>query len=402
VSLDGDGHLLLYRRRQAFFRNILFSWILRLPAGRKVNKKKINHLQLSFEAYIAHNGRLVISLKKHIESYAEELARIAVLAYKETLNSMADAGARAMPHLGADLQLKLSFPQESLSVDITPDKMAELQRGVDATLAKWGKSAAQFSRDKAEEIKEIMVAVAATAAAVGERDQRYSSQFSGLSTRLQSIARLEDLSSIRRSVLESATELKTVVKKMAEEGEESLSRLRAEVANYRARLAQSEKREAVDPLTGLANRREIEAQIEERISYKTVFCLAILDLNGFKRINDAHGHVAGDDLLKQFAAELKARVRVGDVVGRWGGDEFIVVVDAGLQETQYRLDRIRQWAVGDYDINTGTEIVSVTLNASVGIAEWDRNETAVEVLARADQRMYAEKKLIGIPKRVVA
>jgi diguanylate cyclase (GGDEF)-like protein len=362
----------------------------------------INHLELPFESSIAHNGRLVISLKKHIEACSEELAKTAVLAYKKTLDSMANAGARAMPHLGPDLQLKLSFPQESLSADITPFKMTELQRGVDAALAKWGKSAAQFSRDKAEEIKEIMVAVAATAAALGERDQRYSSHFSGLSTRLQSIARLEDLSSVRRSVLESATELKTVVKKMAEEGEQSLSQLRAEVASYRAKLAQSEKREALDPLTGLASRREIEAQIEERISDKSAFCLAIIDLNGFKRINDAHGHVAGDDLLKQFAVELKARVRVGDLVGRWGGDEFIVIVDAGLEEAQVRLDRIRQWVVGDYSVSTGTNTASVTLDASVGIAEWDKDETALELLARADQRMYAEKRLIGIPRSIVA
>jgi diguanylate cyclase (GGDEF)-like protein len=370
--------------------------------GSEGYNKSTNHLELSFEASIAHNGRVVISLKKHMEALAEELLKAALLAYKETLGSIATVGSQAMPHLGADLRQKLSLLQKDLSVDITPDRMADLQRGVDLALAKWGESAAQFSTDKANEIKEIMVAVAAAAEAVGERDERYSSQFSGLTTRLHSIAKLEDLSSVRRSVLESATELKTVFSKMTEEGEQSLSQLRAEVANYRARLAQSEKREAVDPLTGLASRREIEAQIDERISWKRVFCLAIIDLNGFKRINDVHGHVAGDDLLRQFAAELKAPVRVGDLVGRWGGDEFVLIVDAAFEEAQIRLDRIRQWVVGDYNISTGADVVSVTLNASVGIAEWDRKESAVELLARADRRMYAEKTLISIPRSVVA
>src|SRR5580658_8738162 len=127
---------------------------------------------------------------------------------------------------------------------------------------------------------------------------------------------------------------------------QSISNLRAEVANCRVRLKQAERREAVDSLTGLASRREIDTQIEGRISGDRAFCLAILDLNGFKRINDIHGHVAGDDLIKQFAAVLKSQVRTNDVIGRWGGDEFVIVVDAGLEEAQRRMDRIRQRIFG--------------------------------------------------------
>lgn len=344
----------------------------------------------------------MISLRKHIEACTEELAKAAVCAYEAALASMAKAGSLAMPHLGAGLERKLNLIRENLSVNLAPGELAEVQLGVDRELAQWGESAAQYSKDKANEIKEIMVAVAAAAAAVGERDQRYSSQFTGLATRLHSIAGLEDLSSVRRSVLASATELKTVVKKMAEEGEQSLSQLRAEVANYRAKLEQSEKREAVDPLTGVANRREIDAQIGERISWRQPFCLAILDLNGFKRINDVHGHVAGDDLLKQFASELKARLRATDLIGRWGGDEFVVIVDACFEEAKVRMDRVREWAFGDYNVSSGKGVVRVNLKASIGVAEWDGKQSAVELLARADQNMYAEKKLVSIPRSVVA
>jgi diguanylate cyclase (GGDEF)-like protein len=203
-------------------------------------------------------------------------------------------------------------------------------------------------------------------------------------------------------VVESANELKTVVAKMAEEGDRSISQLRAEVANYRARLEQSEKREAVDPLTGLANRREIEAQIEDRIAWQRGFCLAILDLNGFKRINDIHGHVAGDDLLKQFATELRAHLRASDLVGRWGGDEFVIVVDSGLDEAQVCLERVREWTFGEYKISKGKETVEVAVRASIGLAAWDGQESAVELLARADKCMYVEKKLTTMPRRGVA
>jgi diguanylate cyclase len=337
-----------------------------------------------------------------MDAYAGELAKAAVGAYQAALTVMGKAGGQAMPHLADTLQQKLNHLRERLSGDITPDEVTSVRQGLESELAQWGLSAAQYSRDKANEIKEIMVAVAATAEAVGERDQRYASRFSGLTTRLQSIAKLDDLSSIRRSVVESATELRSTVAKMAEEGEKSISQLRAEVENYRAKLEQSEKREAVDPLTGVANRREIEAQIEERISWRRAFCLAILDLNGFKQINDVHGHVAGDDLLKQFAAELKAQFRATDVVGRWGGDEFVVLIDSGLEAAQTSLDRVRKWAFGDYKISGGREIVQVTVKASIGMAAWNGKESSVELLARADERMYAEKKVTSMPRSVVA
>jgi diguanylate cyclase (GGDEF)-like protein len=315
---------------------------------------------------------------------------------------MGKAGAQAIPHLGTALLQKVNLLRENLSAGVTPDEMVDVQLAADLELAQWGESAARYSMEKAKEIREIMVAVAATAAAVGERDHRYSSQFSGLTARLQSIAQLDDLSNIRRSVVESATELKTVVEKMVEEGEKSISELQAEVAKYRAKLQESEKREAIDPLTGLASRRDIEAQVEERMSWRRAFCLAILDLNGFKRINDVHGHVAGDDLLKQFATELKAQFRSSDLIGRWGGDEFVVVIDSGMEDAQASLDRVRKWAFGDYKISRGSEIAEVTLNASIGLALWDGKENALDLLARADERMYAEKKVLSMSRRVVA
>jgi diguanylate cyclase (GGDEF)-like protein len=340
----------------------------------------------------------MISLRKHIEANAEELARSAVTAYRTSLAAMAKAAGQAVPNPGADLLQKLGVLQDGLSTNSTAAEIENVQQAVDQELAQWAESAAQYSREKAQEIKEIMVAVAATMAAVGERDKRYSRQFSGLTSKLNSIARLEDLSSIRRSVVESAAELKTAVEQMATEGDQALSQLRAEVASYRSKLEQSEKREAADPLTGLANRRETETQIEDRIMWSRPFCLAILDLNGFKMINDIHGHVAGDDLLRQFAIELKAQLRATDLAGRWGGDEFVVVLDSNTEEAQLSIDRIRKWSFGEYRISDGKETVSVALKAAVGMAEWDGRESEIELLARADALMYSEKKLTSSPR----
>jgi diguanylate cyclase len=340
---------------------------------------------------------VVISLKQHIDACGEELARAAVSVYGKALAAIGNAGAQAMPHPGAGLLKSLSTLRESLSDDISPDQIAAVSQSVEQEIAQWGAGAAQYSNDRANEVKEMIVAVTGAAAAVGESDERYVSQFGNLTAKLDSIARLDDLSTIRRSVVQSAAELKTVVTKMAEEGEKSISRLRAEVANYRTKLEQSEQREAIDPLTRVANRREIEAQIEERIFWRRDFCLAILDLNGFKQINDVHGHVAGDDLLKQFAEELRTQFRSTDVVGRWGGDEFVVIIDSTLEGAQLSLDRVRKWAFGQYKISDGKELVPVRMWAAIGLAAWDGKETAVQLLARADELMYDEKG-ISLPR----
>jgi len=345
---------------------------------------------------------VVISLKKHIESSGAEAVKTAVEAFRSAIGSIAKAGAQVIPPLGAGLLAKLNAVQESVPAQATPDQVAAARAEFEQELGQWGESAAQYSNNKEKEIRDIMIAVAVSAEALAERDQRYAGQFGGLTTRLHSIAAMEDLSTIRRSVMQSAEDMKSTVDKMAEESEETVAQLRAEVAHYRAKLEQSEAREAVDPLTRLANRRETESQLQDRITWRRQFCVAVLDLNGFKKINDVHGHVAGDNLLRKFATEMKAHFRSTDVVGRWGGDEFIVIIDSTLEEAHSSLDRVRKWAFGEYTIETGKGTVRVPLRASIGIAAWDKNETMVELVARADASMYAEKKVRSMPRASVA
>lgn len=96
---------------------------------------------------------------------------------------------------------------------------------------------------------------------------------------------------------------------MAQDGEEVLSQMRGELRQYQAKLEGAERLASVDSLTGLYNRRRVEAALELRIEQRQVFSVLIFDLNGFKRVNDTYGHVVGDELLTQFASELKSAFR---------------------------------------------------------------------------------------------
>ncbi len=111
-------------------------------------------------------------------------------------------------------------------------------------------------------------------------------------------------------------------------------------------MEEAERLAAIDPLTGVNNRRILEWQIERRMTNASPFFVVYLDLNEFKHINDALGHQAGDDLLMQFAGELRQSLRSTDLVGRLGGDEFVVAIDGVLGDVKDRVAHVkkrREW-----------------------------------------------------------
>ena len=123
----------------------------------------------------------------------------------------------------------------------------------------------------------------------------------------------------------------------------------------------------------------------------------MIDLNGFKAINDKHGHLVGDDLLRQFANELRAQFSSSDIVARWGGDEFTVLIAGDLDQARERAERIRRWALGEYRIGAcekkEDKDIRTTLTASIGTVEWDGSEAGCHLLARADALVYRTKKV---------
>ncbi len=146
-----------------------------------------------------------------------------------------------------------------------------------------------------------------------------------------------------------------------------------------------------DALTGLANRRSVKAQLESLSACETPWSVIYLDLNGFKKINDTYGHQAGDDLLKQVGDRLRMAFRSTDIVGRWGGDEFVALLDAGYAQAQAQVSRITEQLTKEFVIATGGTSQRVRIGAAIGVVTRQPGETVTEVLQRADAEMYRQK-----------
>jgi diguanylate cyclase (GGDEF)-like protein len=333
----------------------------------------------------------MISLKRYIESKPEESAKAMCDSYRASLTAVGVSATQICPHLGEDFQRDLLNLRDQLSPAAGLDAIAETGKQVEGELKKWGETTSEYLHQTANDVKEIMLIVAETAQAVGERDKRYAREFGDFAGQLAAIGNLEDLTKVRLSLGKSAQQLKSCVEQMVQDGEQSISRLRTELSAYQTRLDEVERIATQDPITGVANRYKAERQIQLRIECSRRLSIAIFDLDNFKQINDAHGHPAGDALLKQFAGELRAFFRAADIVSRWGGDEFLVIVDCTAEEARDRIEPVRKWVDGDYAIPVNGGTRTVTVRASLGLASWRAGDTAAELIARADAAMYEEK-----------
>ncbi len=173
-----------------------------------------------------------------------------------------------------------------------------------------------------------------------------------------------------------------------------VERLKAELAVARASIAELEARADVDPLLDVLNRRGFERELKRSLAYVkrygTDAVLIYIDLDGFKGINDSHGHAAGDALLKAVAARLSGQVRASDVVARLGGDEFAVLMWNVSEVHAVAKARDIELAVGQVKVPWGGETLSV--NASAGIAALSPLDTPAQVIDAADRAMYVRKR----------
>lgn len=141
-----------------------------------------------------------------------------------------------------------------------------------------------------------------------------------------------------------------------------------------------------DGLLGIGNRRLLQAELNSRVAKHTPFSLLLIDIDFFKAINDIHGHLVGDDTLREITQCMTENLRPQDLLGRWGGEEFLIIANGAQFDSALTLAERLRHAVETYTFST---VGKVTV--SIGVAQFRPNTPLSQTFAEADKALYQAK-----------
>lgn len=172
-----------------------------------------------------------------------------------------------------------------------------------------------------------------------------------------------------------------------------LKKFDAELHTARERITHLEQQIETDPLLSILNRRGFERELNRALAhvkrYRASAGLIFIDLNNFKTVNDQHGHLAGDAILKAVAAGLNDRTRASDVVGRFGGDEFVLLLWNATEAHVRAKAAEHEATIGALEVPFADKLLRA--HATAGVAMLGAGDNATTVVERADADMYARK-----------
>ncbi|NPB08369.1 MAG: diguanylate cyclase [Aquificae bacterium] len=249
---------------------------------------------------------------------------------------------------------------------------------------------AKIDLHKAEGLEKIVTEVKETLKNYMETVKRYDREIGEKGEKLKEDVEktnLELLKEILGHVVELRKTNASLLEKLREQ-ERQIDRLREELKILKEKAY-------MDYLTGLRNRRSIEKALEDYLkdlkAYGYPFSVIMMDLDKFKEINDTYGHLVGDCVLKEIAEILRKYLRAKDVVGRYGGDEFIIILPGVEKDIAVRIaERLRN-IIKNHSFKCDNW--ELKLSASFGIVQVDKSfKSTREILEKADEKLYEAKK----------
>jgi diguanylate cyclase len=251
-------------------------------------------------------------------------------------------------------------------------------------------------RDAKATLKSLLSVFVQRLGEVTENTVEYHAKIEKYSERIRTTDSLESLKSLVDELMTDTRGMQ--VDMMRSRDELLLARQQAEAAERRVHELEGELERVSgqvreDQLTGALNRRGMEDAMTRELSRAQrsgkPLCIAVLDLDNFKRLNDTHGHAAGDAALVHLVKVIKHTVRPTDVIARYGGEEFIVILaDTGAEEAVKVMTRLQRELTKRFFLHNQERLL---ITFSAGVAQFRPGETEEALFQRADKAMYQAK-----------
>ncbi len=307
--------------------------------------------------------------------------------YLSAILDIAETVSAIFPEIGASCHDQLTRLRARLAFEANLKTLEESRDTLHAALQEFSVRASHYNQALSDELNRTLAMVAQGEDTRSARNVRYIDNLVDFLDQLEKALQSGDVSTLAAQ----ASELRHFAQSIEIDTRDPFIRLLDQMREFQQRLREAELLAARDTLTGIANRREFNRQLATRIEQKRAFCVLLFDLDSLKSHNDRFGHLCGDEILKQLAARLNSQVRARDFVCRWGGDEFAVILDCGLDPGVTRSSQIAQWLNRPYHVTVEGREMLIEVHVSVGIAEYAAGETPENLFRRVDESMYRQK-----------
>ncbi|MFN7997072.1 MAG: GGDEF domain-containing protein [Bryobacteraceae bacterium] len=336
----------------------------------------------------------MISLKRHLDGFKSPDGLLVALksSYGFALEAIAQDLPPISPQLGEESGRRIRALRDQFEREPTPEVLHANRPKLSMELRTFASNVQRIWQSKDEQFKEILGSLAGAASMLAAQSETNDGRLTGFTQNLEKLVELPDFCEMKKRLAAEVAALKAAVDEMHRTSQASVVQLRAEVRQLSEKLAEAEEIARTDRLTGLFNRRSGEQALESTVVHGRPFSIVIVDLNGFKAVNDRWGHQVGDMVLKQFAGRISSAVRSKDVVCRWGGDEFLILLpECTLSQATVRSRAFATLCEGEYRMEISGQPLRLHVAMSQGVGEWRTGESVAELVHRVDEAMYRAK-----------
>ncbi len=256
----------------------------------------------------------------------------------------------------------------------------------------------KYIADRENELRDIIDLLTKAMASLDVENRDFYQRLHDQSEKVEQITLLDDIKKIKSALQHEVMQMREIVDQKKDQDRRQVQLLAGQVNSLRQELEKTRAKSMTDGLTAVYNRQAFDEILLELIERSRVmnleFSLLMLDLDNFKKINDTHGHLLGDQVLVAFCQKCRGAIRGDDVLARYGGEEFAVILPGANLKNALKKGRQICDAISSvrYATSDDPDNDYLCITVSIGLTAFKKDDTPETIIGRADKGLYKAKK----------